>query len=105
MKKELPANKGLPKDQHHDLILRELDCAVIEYIHQKIAEHIEHDITQKGYSELKHFDTSEEYSPKAGRHSTVPAYKQKTTFRFAFVTSIALKDSSFRGIKPNFLNT
>lgn len=55
--KELPTNKDLPKDEYHDLILRELDCAVIEYLHQKIEEQINSDIITKGYSELKRFDT------------------------------------------------
>lgn len=55
--KTLPENKDLPKDKHHDLILRELDCAVIEYLHQKINEQIISDISTKGFSALKHFDT------------------------------------------------
>jgi hypothetical protein len=55
--KDLPQNKDLPKDKHHDLILRELDCAVIEYLHQKIAEQINSDIEDKKFSEYKHFDT------------------------------------------------
>ena len=55
--KELPKNKDLPKDQYHDLILRELDCAVIEYLHQKIDEQIKLDILEKGFSNYKHFDT------------------------------------------------
>lgn len=55
--KTLPKNKDLPKDKYHDLILRELDCAVIEYLHQKISEQITEDIALKGFSELKHFDT------------------------------------------------
>lgn len=57
LKKGLPRNKDLPKDEYHDLILRELDCAVIEYMHQKISEEINSDIKLKGYSDLKHFDT------------------------------------------------
>lgn len=48
--KELPKNKNLSSDHYHDLILRELDCAVIEYLHQKIKEN-------NGFSLLKHFDT------------------------------------------------
>lgn len=55
--KALPANKDLPKDQFHDLILRDLDCAVIEYLHQKIEEEIDSDTSTKGFSQLKHFDT------------------------------------------------
>ncbi len=58
LKKDLPQNKDLPKDAFHDLILRELDCAVIEYKHQKIAEKIDHDIAANGFSELQHFDSA-----------------------------------------------
>lgn len=55
--KQLPKNKDLPKDEHQDLILRELDCAVIEYLHQKIEEEIEEDVNKNGFSSLKPFDT------------------------------------------------
>lgn len=55
--KELPKNKDLPKDKHHDLILRELDCSVIEYMHQKVSERINLDVKKEGFSELEHFDT------------------------------------------------
>jgi hypothetical protein len=58
LQKELPKNKDLQKDEFHDLILRELDCAVIEYMHQKIAEEIGSNIAAKGYSDLRHFDTT-----------------------------------------------
>lgn len=53
----LPENKDLPKDQYHDKIIRELDCAVIEYLHQKISEQIQSDKAKKGFSEFRHFDT------------------------------------------------
>jgi hypothetical protein len=55
--KELPKNKDLEKDKYHDLIFRELDCAVIEYMHQKINEKIDADIEKKGFSEFIPFDT------------------------------------------------
>ena len=55
--KTLPKNKDLPNAKHHDLVIRELDCAVIEYLHQKIAEKISHDVKEKGYSDYRHFDT------------------------------------------------
>lgn len=56
--KEIPVNKDLPKDKYHDFIFRELDCAVIEYMHQKISEQITSDIEEKGSSEYRHFDTA-----------------------------------------------
>lgn len=55
--KTLPKNKDIKKDEHHDLVIRELDCAVIEYFHRKIAEQISIDISKKGFSELKYYDT------------------------------------------------
>ena len=55
--KKIPENRDLPKDQHNDKILRELDCAVIEYLHQKIDEAIKQDLSTKSYSELRQFDT------------------------------------------------
>ncbi|MBP8849712.1 MAG: hypothetical protein KBG80_04065 [Breznakibacter sp.] len=55
--KALPKNKDLERDIYHDLIFRELGCAVIEYMHQKIDEKIESDIIKKGFSELIRFDT------------------------------------------------
>lgn len=36
--KALPKNKDVKKDEHNDLLIRELDCAVIQYLHQKIKE-------------------------------------------------------------------
>jgi hypothetical protein len=56
--KSLPMNKNLPNDSYHDLILRELDCAVIEYLHQKIDDKIKQDTIKAGFSELNLFDTS-----------------------------------------------
>lgn len=55
--KEIPINKNLPKDEYHDLIIRELDCAVIEYLHYRIENQIHADVFNKGFSELKSFDT------------------------------------------------
>ena len=56
--KNLPENKDLPKDQFHDKILRELDCAVIEYLHQQIDKKIKTDIAKQQFSDLKPFDTA-----------------------------------------------
>jgi hypothetical protein len=52
--KDLPKNKDVKEDEHHDLLIRELDCAVIQYLHQKIKEEIESDVN----SNIKEFDTS-----------------------------------------------
>lgn len=52
--KELPKNKDVKEDEHKDLLIRELDCAVIEYLHQKIKEEIKSDEN----SLIKEFDTA-----------------------------------------------
>lgn len=56
--KKNPVNKELPKDKYHDFIFRELDCAVIEYMHQKISEQIQSDIKENSFSEYRHFDSA-----------------------------------------------
>lgn len=55
--KKIPTNKNRPNDQHQDLILRNLDCAVIEYLHQKISEKMAEEIAEAGYSHFEPFDT------------------------------------------------
>ncbi|OEK07587.1 hypothetical protein A8C32_17470 [Flavivirga aquatica] len=52
--KELPKNKDVKEDEHKDLLIRELDCAVIQYLHQKIKEEIKSDKN----TSIKEFDTA-----------------------------------------------
>lgn len=54
---ELPKNKNLPGDQNNDMVLRELDCTVIEYLHRSIEENMQEEIATKGFTSLKPFDT------------------------------------------------
>ncbi|MFN0049268.1 MAG: hypothetical protein ACKVOU_09110 [Cytophagales bacterium] len=54
----LPKNKDVREDSYKDKLMRKLDCAVIEYLHQKNQENIDSEIKLKGYSESKHFDTT-----------------------------------------------
>ena len=56
--KELPKNADVKRDEHKDLLIRELDCAVIEYLHQKIHEQYTADIKSKGFSNYKIFDSA-----------------------------------------------
>lgn len=53
----MPVNKDASNDKHKDKLLRELDCAVIEFMAGRIYEQIKKDIEQKGASELSLFDT------------------------------------------------
>jgi hypothetical protein len=56
-KRDLPKNRNLPNDKHNDLIIRELDCSVIEYMHLKIEEEMNADIRANGFTSLTQFDT------------------------------------------------
>ena len=56
--KDLPKNADVKRDEHKDLLIRELDCAVIEYMHQKIEEEYTADIKTKGFSDFKIFDSA-----------------------------------------------
>ncbi len=56
--KSLPKNRDVDNDLHKNKLIRELDCAVIQYMHQKIEEAIKIDIATKGFSDLKQFDTT-----------------------------------------------
>ena len=55
---ELPRNKDLRDDKQKDKILRELDCKVIEFMHDQIIHQVAEDIAEKGYSEYKLFDSA-----------------------------------------------
>ena len=56
--KQLPQNKDLPHDKHQDRILRELDCAVIEFMHNKFSMHEQSEMKEKGFTENKIFDST-----------------------------------------------
>ena len=56
--KELPKNKDIKSDIHKDKIIRELDCAVIEYMHHTISEQAKLEIKNRGFSNYKIFDTT-----------------------------------------------
>ena len=43
LNKEIPKNRDLSHDRHKDKIMRELDCTLIEYMHQAILEQISED--------------------------------------------------------------
>lgn len=53
----LPVNKDILSDIYKDKILRELDCAVIEFMHAEIQRQVKEDLTKQGYSNHKIFDS------------------------------------------------
>jgi hypothetical protein len=54
---KLPKNRNHRKDKHNDKLIRELDCAVIEYCHAKIDQEIKFQMTSKGFSYLQAYDS------------------------------------------------
>jgi len=67
--KELPKNKDLPKDQYKDKILRELDCAVIEFMNQRILAEAQEEMKKQEYTNIKIFDSTRGVFTEGG-----PAY-------------------------------
>lgn len=56
--KQLPQNKDLKQDRHKDKILRDLDCAAIEFMHSEILEQYKKEQEMRGFSEYKLFDST-----------------------------------------------
>lgn len=55
---ELPKNKDVPNDPNGDMLLRNLDCAVIEYMHQCIFNNWKKEFNKDGSSSIRNFDTT-----------------------------------------------
>ncbi|HTI10835.1 MAG TPA: hypothetical protein VL832_19830 [Puia sp.] len=55
---KIPENRDLPQDRYKDKVLRELDCAVIEFMHGKILYNIQNDLDNDRYSIHKTFDST-----------------------------------------------
>jgi hypothetical protein len=64
--KELPQNKDLKHDIHKDKLLRNLDCAAIEYMHAKIMKQVKKDTTIKEFSEFRIFDSTRSVFTEGG---------------------------------------
>lgn len=55
---QLPVNRDLPNDVYRDKIFRELDCSVIEYMHDQMHMQAQKDILEKGFTEYPIFDST-----------------------------------------------
>ena len=65
----LPINKNIKQDKHNDLLLRELDCTLLEYMHARILTQYKADLASKGYSDYQLFDSTRGVFTEGG-----PAY-------------------------------
>lgn len=86
--KVLPSNKDLPNDLHKDKIMRHLDFAAIEFLHDYIFVEVQLDIQTKGYTNHKIFDTTRGVFTEGGPHSKAQGYSQKAISRSASVIRI-----------------
>lgn len=55
---KLPKNRDMPNDPNQDLLVRALDCAVIEHMHDRIFENWSYDLEKTGNSSIRNFDTT-----------------------------------------------
>ena len=67
--KDLPINRDLKTDVYGDKLLRDLDCATLEFMHKQIRTQYNRDITEKQHSSYKIFDSVRGVFPEGG-----PAY-------------------------------
>jgi hypothetical protein len=55
--KTIPVNKDLGSDQFGDKLMRFLDCATIEFMHDEIRKTVRSDISTYGYTKYRQFDS------------------------------------------------
>lgn len=55
---DLPVNRNIKGDPNEDMLLRELDCAVIEFMHRRIFENWKNETEKEGSSSTRNFETT-----------------------------------------------
>lgn len=95
VKAELPENKDLPHDKHKDKILRELDCAVIEFMHKLLFRNAEKEISRNGFAPNRSFDSTRSVFTEGG-----PAFNGAGLFA---KTHVQICIRNFNYIKGFFL--
>jgi hypothetical protein len=100
---ELPKNRDLRQDQYKDKILRELDCKVIEFMHDQIIHRISEDIKAKGVSEYKIFDSSRGAFTEGGPAFTGAGIVEKTHIQICIRNLNCIKGLFLPRKEINFL--
>lgn len=75
---ELPKNRDIKNDKYKDKILRELDCKVIEFMHDQIIHQVAEDMNTRGYSEYRIFDSARGVFTEGGPAFTGAGIVEKT---------------------------
>ena len=78
----LPVNKDLSSDDYKDKILRELDCAVIEFMHAEIQRQAKDEIQAKGYTNIKIFDSVRGVFTEGGPALKVQDFLKRAIYKF-----------------------
>lgn len=89
--KELPKNKDLSHDKHKDKIIRELDCTLIEYMHQAILEQMLEEKKEQGFTELKLFDSARGVFTEGGPAFPGAGIQEKNHIQICIRNSNAIK--------------
>lgn len=77
--KSLPKNKDVSKDAHKDKLIRELDCATIEFMHEQIFSSYQEEIQKNaGYTNIKIFDSTRGVFTEGGEAFPGSAIEKKS---------------------------
>jgi hypothetical protein len=91
LNKEIPQNKDFRNDKYKDKIIRELDCTLIEYMHQAILEQIIDEKNTQGFSELKIFDSARGVFTEGGPAFPGAGIQEKNHIQICIRNSNAIK--------------
>jgi len=87
--RKMPRNKNANADPHNDLLLRELDCAAIEFMHATTFKKWKKKLRKEALPKPRFLILHEAFLQKADRPLKGPVFLRKAIFRFALGTSIA----------------
>jgi hypothetical protein len=89
---ELPKNKDVSSDPNRDMLLRVLDCAVIEHMHQQIFENWKKGMEIDGNSSIQNFDTTRGVFTEGG-----PAFEGAGLFEKSHIQVCVRNQNSIKG--------
>jgi hypothetical protein len=102
---DLPKNRDLKEDKYKDKILRELDCKVIEFMHDQIIHQVAEDIKVHGYSEYKIFDSARGVFTEGGPAFTGAGIVEKTHIQICIRNLNCIKGFFLPRKEINFLKS
>ncbi|MVN90494.1 hypothetical protein [Mucilaginibacter aquatilis] len=96
LKKPIPKNKDVKQDEHKDKLIRELDCALIEFMHEQIFSDYQQEIVANGgYTNVKLFDSTRGVFTEGGEAFPGSAIQMKSHIQICI--------RNFNSIKGFFL--